>query len=146
MKKAIIILSLTLLFISCDKNEPAEQLKNISGYWEITKVELENDSVMEYGLSQYIDYIEMEDSTGFRKKLQPKFGGKYIATNDAEKVTARIENDKLLLYYSTPFDEWTEEVLKADEDELVVMNRDGKIYHYREYTPIKIENDEEEKE
>ena len=146
MKKAFLILILFFLLFACSKNEPKEQLNNITGYWEITKVELENDSVMEYGLSQYIDYIEIEDSTGFRKKLQPKFGGGYIATNEAQKVTARIENDKLMLYYSTPFDEWKEEVLKADEDELIVVNRDGKIYHYREYTPIIIENDEEEKE
>ncbi|MCG9973147.1 lipocalin family protein [Christiangramia crocea] len=145
MKRILTIISI-VAFISCGKNDPATQLENINGYWEIKKVELEKDSVMEYGLSQYIDYIEIADSTGFRKKLQPKFGGGYIATNDAEKVTARIEDNKLILYYSTPFDNWKEEVLKANGEELVVINSDDKIYYYQKYTPLLTENDEKEKE
>lgn len=138
MKRLIVLFSIFAMF-SCVNNNPQEQLKNLNGYWEIRKVEMENDSVVEYGLSQYVDYIEISDSTGFRKKLQPKFGGGYIATNDAEKVSAKIEDNRLILYYSTPFDSWKEEVLKANEDELVVKNRDDKVYHYRKFTPIKIE-------
>lgn len=145
MKRVLILLSVVMI-LSCEKNDPTAQLENLNGYWEIRKVELEKDSVMEYGMSQYIDYIEIKDSTGFRKKLQPKFGGGYIETNTAEKITASIENNKLILHYSTPFDNWKEEVLKASGEELVVINRDDKIYHYRKYTPILTENDEKEEE
>ncbi|TBW28601.1 lipocalin family protein [Gramella sp. KN1008] len=145
MKRVLILFSV-ILFLSCGKNNPATQLENLNGYWEIRKVELAKDSVMEYGMSQYVDYIEITDSVGFRKKLQPKFGGGYIETNDAEKVTATIKNNKLILLYSTPYDNWKEEVIKADGEELVVMNPDRKVYHYRKYTPILTENDEKKEE
>ena len=145
MKRILIILSIIIL-VACGKNDPREQLGNINGYWEIKKVELAKDSVMEYGMSQYIDYIEIKDSTGFRKKLQPKFSGGYFETNNAEKVNARIEDNTLILHYSTPFDSWEEEVLKADGEELVVKNRDNKIYYYQKYTPLLTENDEKKKE
>ncbi|MCP9200912.1 lipocalin family protein [Gramella sp. GC03-9] len=142
MKKYIFILSLVVL-CSCTGNDPQEQLKNLNGYWMIEKVELENDSVVEFSLSQYVDYIEIEDSVGFRKKLQPQFGGKYLATDDAEKLKYRIEDDRLILSYSTAFDSWEEEVLTASEEELVVRNEDEKTYYYKKYEPIIIESDEE---
>ncbi|MUP46127.1 hypothetical protein E0K83_10275 [Gramella sp. BOM4] len=142
MKKLIIVLSLAVLW-SCTGNDPEEQLQNLNGYWMIEKVEMENDSVVEFKLSQYVDYIEINDSVGFRKKLQPQIGGKYLATDDAEKLKYRIEDNKLILSYSTAFDTWEEEVIKAKEDELVVMSQDDKIYHYKKYEPILIESDEE---
>jgi len=131
---------------SCGGNEPAEQLQNISGYWTIEKVEFASDSVIEYSLSQYVDYIQMEDSLGFRKKLQPKIDGSFIeASNNSEKIIARIENDVLNLYYSTPFDQWEETVLTATNDELVIINRDNKKYYYKKYEPLMTLDEEKKK-
>jgi hypothetical protein len=143
VKKLLFIFSVFIL-TSCSQNEPKEQIKNLNGYWQIEKVETEKDSVIEFSLSQYIDYIEMNDSTGFRKKLQPKLDGGFIkASNDSEKISAKIEDKKLILYYSTPFDEWKEEVLKATPKELVIKNRDNKKYYYQRYKPLLSQNEEE---
>ncbi|WP_298248145.1 lipocalin family protein [uncultured Christiangramia sp.] len=143
MKKALYLL-VAIVLTSCTNTDPNEQLQNLTGYWTIEKVEVENDSVIEYSLSQYIDYIEIKDSVGFRKKLQPKIDGGYIeASNDSEKITAKIEDDVLNLYYSTAFDEWQETVLVATEEELVIKNRDDKKYYYKKYEPL-ISTDEEE--
>ncbi len=143
MKKLILLFSIFTL-ISCSDNDPQEQLKNLNGYWQIEKVEIENDSVVEYSLSQYIDYIEINDSVGFRKKLKPKIDGGFIeASNDSEKITAKIEENSLILYYSTPFAEWKEEVLEATEEKLLILNRDDKKYYYQKYEPL-INQDEEE--
>lgn len=143
MKKLILLFSIFAI-IACTSNDPQEKLKNLNGYWQIEKVEIENDSVVEYSLSQYIDYIEINGSVGFRKKLQPKIDGGFIkASNDSEKITAKIEDEDLILYYSTPFDEWQEEVVKATEEELVILNRDNKKYYYQKYKPL-ISQDEEE--
>ncbi|SDR66932.1 Lipocalin-like domain-containing protein [Christiangramia echinicola] len=132
---------------SCSNNDPQEQIKNLNGYWQIEKVEIEKDSVIEYQLSQLIDYIEITDSTGFRKKLKPKIDGGFInASNDSEKVTAKVEDNRLFLYYETPFDEWKEEVLEATEDELVVLNRDDKKYYYQRYKPLLSQDEEETQE
>ncbi|CAL65768.1 lipocalin family protein [Christiangramia forsetii] len=146
MKKLILLFSIFTI-VSCSDKDPHEQLKNLNGYWQIEKVEIENDSVVEYGLSQYIDYIKVKDTVGFRKKLKPKIDGGFIkASNDSEKITAKIEENKLILYYSTPFDEWKEEVLEATEENLVVLNRDDKKYYYQRYEPLLSKNEEETKE
>lgn len=145
MKKLILLISLFVL-VSCSNN-PQEQLKNLNGYWQIEKVEMENDSVIEYKLSQLIDYIEINDSTGFRKKLKPKIDGGFIEnSNNSEKITARIEDNSLFLYYSTPFDEWKEEVLEATNEELVILNRDDKKYYYQRYKPLLSQDEEETQE
>lgn len=147
MKKAFYLLLVAIVLTSCTNTDPNQQLQNLTGYWTIEKVEVENDSVVEYSLSQYIDYIEIKDSVGFRKKLQPKIDGGYIkASNDSEKITAKIEDDVLNLYYSTAFDEWQETVLVATEDELVIKNRDDKKYYYKKYEPLISTNEEETKE
>ncbi|WPY97743.1 lipocalin family protein [Christiangramia sp. OXR-203] len=147
MKKAFYLLLVAIVLTSCTNTDPNQQLQNLTGYWTIEKVEVENDSVVEYSLSQYIDYIEIKDSVGFRKKLQPKIDGGYIkASNDSEKITAKIEDDVLNLYYSTAFDEWQETVLIATEDELVIKNRDDKKYYYKKYEPLISTNEEETKE
>ncbi|WP_157717346.1 lipocalin family protein [Christiangramia echinicola] len=146
MKKLILIISI-IAMASCSNNDPQEQIKNLNGYWQIEKVEIEKDSVIEYQLSQLIDYIEITDSTGFRKKLKPKIDGGFInASNDSEKVTAKVEDNRLFLYYETPFDEWKEEVLEATEDELVVLNRDDKKYYYQRYKPLLSQDEEETQE
>lgn len=132
------ILSLILAFsvISCSKPDPKEQLAHLNGYWEIHKVEFSKDSIKEYSYNQTVDYIELEEREGFRKKVRPQFDGSYQITGDAEKVTAKIENDSLNLYYSTPFNSWKEYVLEAEENEMSVMNPDGVIYHYKKFTPL----------
>ena len=60
MKKALYLL-VAIVLTSCTNTDPNEQLQNLTGYWTIEKVEVENDSVVEYSLSQYIDYIESKD-------------------------------------------------------------------------------------
>ena len=146
MKKLILIFSI-IAIVSCSNNDPQEQIKNLNGYWQIEKVEIEKDSVIEYQLSQLIDYIEITDSTGFRKKLKPKIDGGFIkASNDSEKITAKVEDNSLFLYYKTPFDEWKEEVLEATEEELVILNRDDKKYYYQRYKPLLSQDEEETQE
>jgi len=146
LKKLILILTI-IAITSCTQNDPQEQLKNLNGYWQIEKVEIEKDSVIEYSLSQYIDFIEIKDSTGLRKKLKPKIDGGFIkVSNDSENITAKIENNSLILYYSTPFAEWKEEVLEATKEELVILNKEDKKYYYQRYEPLLSKNEEETQE
>lgn len=144
MKKVTFIV-LFIILAACSDQDPGEQLKNLNGYWQIEKVELAKDSVREYSLSQYVDYIEVNDSSGFRKKLRPNIDGSFTeASNDAEKIDFIIKDGELMLQYSTLYDEWTEKVIEADENKLVVINNDGKKYYYKRYEPL-ISFDEQEK-
>lgn len=145
MRKYIFIF-ISLIIISCGNEDPKKELQHINGYWTIDHVQVEKDSVLKYGFSQYIDYIKINDTSGFRKKLQPEFGGTFKTTKASEKVMPEIKGNQLFLNYSTPYDKWTEEVLQADEDELVLKNRDGKIYYYRRFDPKTLKEHEEKKE
>lgn len=144
MNKIILFSLLAVVFLSCNNQNPEQQKKFIEGYWEIEKVEFPGDSVLNYKINENIDYFEIEDSTGFRKKLRPQFDGSYQTTEDAEEVNLKVEDDSLRLYYKTAFDEWKETLLNADEEKMSILNRDGIIYHYKKYTPLFSEEDEEQ--
>lgn len=146
MKRVLLIFSIFIL-LSCSEDDPSEKLQNLNGYWQIEKVETDKDSVIEFRLSQYIDYIEINDSVGFRKKLKPKIDGGYITTpNKPEKITARVEDNSLILYYQTPFDEWKEEVIEATGEKLVILNQDNKKYYYQRHKPLLSQDEEETQE
>lgn len=130
------LLILGLCITGCNKQDPKEQLQHLDGYWEITKVEISKDSIREYGFNELIDFFELEDGNGFRKKVKPQLDGSYQITQDAEKVEARIEEDQLYLYYSTLYDNWKEKVLLAEEKSLKLENERGIIYHYKRFTPF----------
>ena len=136
MNKYIGVLILAFLITGCNNQEPAEQLNHLNGYWEIESVEFSKDSVREFKINENVDFIELKDGTGFRKKVRPEFDGTYKVTNDEEKVVAKIEEDKLNLYYTTPFDSWMETVIIAEKDKLSLKNEKGIIYHYKRFTPL----------
>ena len=108
---------------------------NLNGYWEIKQADLPEGISKEFRFSEWVDYIEVDSLSGFRKKVKPQIDGNFITSEDAEKFTVKVENDSINLYYSTPYANWKETVLSSEEDELVVLNRDGIIYTYRRFTP-----------
>jgi hypothetical protein len=136
MNKYIGGLILAFLITGCNNQDPAEQLDHLNGYWEIERVEFSKDSIREFKINENVDFIDIKDGTGFRKKVRPQFDGTYTVTNDEEKVVAKIEEGKLNLYYTTPFDSWKETVIMADEDKLSIKNNRGIIYHYQRFTPL----------
>lgn len=138
MKNTSYIL-LLLLVLSCAQS-PDEKLANINGYWEIAMIDDGAGNIKEFGMSQNIDFFEINaDGTGIRKKVQPNVLGKFKATDASENIDVIIEEDILKLKYTTPFDTWTEKVYRVTQDKLVLVNEDYKIYTYRRYTPLIVE-------
>ncbi|NJY62322.1 hypothetical protein HC174_06075 [Salinimicrobium sp. CDJ15-81-2] len=135
MKKGHSILLFLSLLLSCSNSDHNEQIENLQGYWEIEQADLPEGISKEFRFSEWVDYIEVDSTTGFRKKVKPQIDGSFITTNDAEKFEVKVENDSINLYYSTPYANWKETVLSSEEDELVVLNRDGIIYTYKRFTP-----------
>ncbi|MEJ6792725.1 MAG: hypothetical protein QNK89_08380 [Lacinutrix sp.] len=138
MNKIVSILVLTLLF-SCSKN-PKTFIEHVDGYWEIESVTLSNGFRKEYTVNKTIDFISVKDSiNGFRKKMNPRFDGKYETSKDKEVFKLKIENDSLHLYYSTAFSKWKETVLMANKDQLKIVNQNNDVYLYKRFTPITVE-------
>lgn len=140
MKK--IVPFLFLLFIFACENSPAvaeSDLHYLNGYWEISAVEFPDGSIKEYGINPSIDFIQLEDGKGFRKKLQANLGGTYVTSNDdVEQLTISPSNDIFIISYENAFSQWEEKLAHLDSLSFSVVNNEGVTYNYKRFEPIKI--------
>ena len=137
MRKFVLIFFMVVM--SCSNN-PEEYIEHINGYWEIKEVVFADGKKREYSINETIDYLQLNDSLkGFRKKMKPGINDTYFTSDDAEAITAKIEDNELNLYYSTLYFNWKETVLDADENQLKVRNENNVVYLYKRYQPINIE-------
>ena len=120
---------------SCNNQTSEEKIEHLDGYWEITKAELPEGITKEFKFSELVDYIQVDSTSGFRKKVRPQLDGTFIASDDVEIFNIKVENDSLNLYYTTPYTQWKETVISSEENELVVLNPKGIIYTYKRFTP-----------
>ena len=88
-----------------------------------------------------IDYIEVTDSlSGFRRKLKPNLFGTFETSKSEERFNIKIENDSLNIYYKTPYAEWKETILNANESQLVILNNTNKdVYIYKRYESLDLD-------
>ncbi len=134
-----VLYSLVLLsFISCSKPNPESYKQYISGYWEIERVVLPDGTQKKYNFNQSIDFFEVKDSIGIRKKVQPKLDGSFIANKDSEIFILKIEYDSLRMYYKTSIASWKETVVSAKQNQIVIKNESGNTYFYKPYKKISL--------
>ncbi|MDC6367590.1 MULTISPECIES: hypothetical protein [Flavobacteriaceae] len=134
-----LILIVVLMLWGCH-NAPINEadLSYLNGYWEISEVEFPDGTKKAYGMNQNIDFIQLKDGKGFRKKLQPKFNGTYSTSKDQELLTIGQTNDRFILHYSNEFNEWEEELVQLDSISFSVRNEEGIQYTYTRFQPISI--------
>lgn len=138
MKKTILILLSYFLFIACKEKIKPENVSKINGYWEIESVNLPDGNEKNYKISETIDYFEVRNDSGFRKKVMPQFDGKYLVNEESEKVRVLYEKDKVYLHYRTAYSEWKEEILEVSDEKLVLKNEAEIEYEYKRPTPFSI--------
>ncbi len=130
---------ITLFFFSCS-TDGVKKIENLEGYWEIEKVVFPDGNSKEYTFSQSIDFFMLEnDSIGYRKKLQPKLDGTFLASDDAEKYILKTSQEETTLHYKNDLSEWTETVVKLNEKQLILINQDNLKYIYKRFEKINIE-------
>lgn len=134
MNYKFLILFLTLIAFSCGKqgNSEVDQDK-IAGYWEIKTVQFQDGTEKNFDVNLVVDHIEVEGDKGFRIKMEPQLDGSFITNAVAEDFTLREENDSLHMFYKTPYAEWKETVLEANEETLKVINHEKRIFIYSRY-------------
>jgi len=138
MKKTIVLVFACLLFIACRKNVKPEDISKINGYWEIENVNLPDGNERNYKINETIDYFEIKNDSGFRKKVMPQFDGKYLVNDESEKVKVLYEEDKVFLQYATSYSEWKEEILEVSDEKLVLKNQAEIEYEYKRPTPFSV--------
>jgi len=129
----------SLIMFSCSKNTD-NFIEHLSGYWEIERVIMKDGTKREFKINQMIDYIFIDDSlTGFRKKLQPNFQGTYTGSDDTEVFKLTKDNNTLKITYTTDLNTWTETIIFANSNTLIIKNDAEITYEYKRYQPITIE-------
>ncbi len=137
--RKIIIYTVLITFFSCSKPHPKSFIKHLNGYWEIERVQLSNGTEKKYNYNQSVDFFEINDAIGIRKKVQPKLDGSFITTNDREVFTIKIENDSLRMYYKNSLSSRKETVVLAKENQIIIKNEAGNTYFYKPYQKITLE-------
>lgn len=125
--------------VSCSGRVSLEDLHHLNGYWEIEEVEFSNGNTKEYPMNTVVDYIELKDGKGFRKKMVPRFDGTFETSDDAEPFTIVEENGMFFMRYENPLSEWQERLLSLSEDSFSVENPEGITYYFKRFEPIKLD-------
>ena len=136
MRSLILLLCFTVL-ISCNSVSNAK-LTLLNGYWEIDRVEFPNGGEKQYKMSQNIDYIQLKNLKGFRKKVNPKFDGSYETSDDAELFEIQINDGLYTIMYKNDLSEWQETLTAISKDNFSAQNADGIQYHYKRFEPINL--------
>ncbi|SNR67993.1 hypothetical protein SAMN04488009_3152 [Maribacter sedimenticola] len=133
-------IALLTLFLatSCSTAVDTKDLPNLNGYWEIKEVRFTDGTKKEYKVNSMVDYITLDSLNGFRKKVQPKFDGSFVTSNDAEPFKILIQNDSIFMEYNNDLTHWREALLSISQDFFSVRNEEGIIYHYQRFEPINI--------
>lgn len=134
----LVFFGLLLFFYSCQENKNSIDIKAINGYWEIVQAQNPYGKKVIYSINTTVDYFEVKDSMGFRKKLQPDLNGNYKTSKAIERFTWQNENDTLRLNYNTPFDEWSVDLLRLNDSLMLIKNKKDFLYTYKRFEAINI--------
>lgn len=137
MAKYLSLFFVSFLCISCG-NDPTIEIEKLNGYWEIKNVEMNDGSEKDYVINPIVDHYKLEDSIGYKQKLQPQFDGTYVAISESEKFVIKKDSLQLFLIYKTKFAEWTEEITEVTDSVLVIKNKENIIYTYKRPIPFTI--------
>ena len=94
----------------------------------------------EYKVNTTVDYIELNELSGYRKKVYPKFDGTYDTSNDTEQFKIVKQEDHFEIHYKTELSEWEEVLISLDEDSFLVTNAENISYYYKRFEPINVKN------
>ena len=134
MKKIILFICIVLNFSCIEKQEIDISL--LDGYWEIQSVKQDNKLLKTYPFSGIIDYFEVENGKGLRKKVMPKIDGKFETSLHKINFNISQKNGETIIEYFDKNNIFTETIVKLDSTELFITNKENYIYHYRVYEKL----------
>lgn len=137
MKKCLGLLVL-IIAIGCSPKVDVATLPKLNGYWEIDKVVFPDGSSKSFEVNASIDFIQINEKEGFRKKMQPQLDGSFRTSDDAEQFTVIEKSGVLIMSYSNTKHSWEETLVAIKDDQFEVVNQDGISYHYKRYQPLNL--------
>lgn len=135
MKKPLFLLLVIIGLSSCRTEVSPKDIANINGYWEIRETVSADGNTKPFKVSETIDFFEIKNNKGFRKKVMPQIDGTYLVNEQQETIELKEENKRFYINYTTPYSKWRDEVISVSPEELVLLNKEGTEFHYKR--PVK---------
>lgn len=133
------VILLFFVLTGCEPKVDKEKLPHLNGYWEIEKVAFPDGSSKSYSVNALVDFIQIEGTEGYRKKVQPQLDGTFRTSDDAEKFSVLEISGRLILQYVNAELSWEETLVALSENRFEVVNASGISYQYKRYQPLKID-------
>ena len=128
-----------ILFVSCqEKKTEVYDVNLLNGYWEIEEVTMDNGTKKEFKMNETIDFFEVKNDSGFRKKVTPQLNGTYLINNVDEKIKIEKTEEGTFIHYQTDYAKWKETVLVLTKEQLVLQNDQNIKYQYKKPTPFSV--------
>ncbi len=134
----ITLFCIVLGVLSCKNSISESELGQLGGYWEIKEVKFPNGEIKTYGPSTTIDFIQVKEQKGYRKKVQPQLNGTFNISKDAELFVLIKKEGHFFFSYENELSAWEEKLVRLETDTFAVVNSDTLTYTYRRYEPIDI--------
>ena len=125
----LIIIFLIPIFIKCEKSTTL-QIEFLSGYWEVDYVERNGEQFRPKISRPLYDYYHFENKKGIRKKVAPKFDGKFQTSEDENPFYLDLNQGKIFLHFKTLWDSWSEQIVYLDSTKLILSHQKSN-YHYK---------------
>jgi hypothetical protein len=102
-------------------------------------VKQDNKLLKTYPFSGIIDYFEVENGKGLRKKVMPKFDGKFETSLHKINFNISVLNGETIIEYFDKNNTFRETIVKLDSTELFLTNKENYIYHYKVYEKLNLD-------
>ncbi|MEK9603983.1 MAG: hypothetical protein VW127_06130 [Flavobacteriaceae bacterium] len=125
----LVFIGLLLFIFGCENKIKPSDLALINGYWSIDYITHKDETFHPKGALKLLDFYEINGKEGIRKKVQPRWDNKFLITEDLNKFKIVFESNRYYLGFETAWDQWREEILKLNQDQLILKHQE-KSYHY----------------
>ena len=129
--KFISLIVLSYVIYSCN---PVNDINYLNGYWEINSVTFKGKELKDYPFSNTIDYFEIKDNQGFRKKVKPRIDGNFDITMHQINFELILKEKNKIIKYGKGIN-FKEKILILDSLNLHLENEEGYIYRYKKFIP-----------
>lgn len=121
------------LSMSIQCSAPPPDLSLLESYWQIERVTQGGETFYpKAGVVQW-DFYQLNEGQGVRKKVTPTAANTFETSNDQTPFRVRLEGKRYSLQFTTPWDQWEEQLVKLDTQNLVLEHHQ-KQYHYTRRT------------
>ncbi len=141
--KKIPFLTLLLILTGCTTVDK-EDLHNLNGYWEITKVFQPDGKEVDFSINTIYDFYEIDDDfKGIYKKASPQLDGTFIVDEYQEEIEIIEEEKDFKIKFHSDFNDRELTIIEITGNKLILTNSDNKTYYYKKAKPINLLQNEE---